>query len=314
MDNSKDKSRRQFLRNTVLASLSVSLLPGLSKASEILGKKSPALCNPTTLDYYGQGPFYTSNAPTINNNQMADASEPGTRLILSGIVQTLDCSAAIADTLIDIWHANDAGAYDNSGYNLRGITTSNNQGYYLFETILPGKYLNGPQYRPRHIHFKITPPGFPTLITQLYFAGDTSIPGDAAASITSGTFDATHRIIPITLNAQGKYEGIWDIAIDGNGTIGIGGNHLDKGIIYSVSPNPFTDALEINYGIFQKSKVNIQVFDLRGSLVATLDERNLTPQKYTATWKPSASIADGNYFIALKLNDLQVHYLKVVKG
>jgi hypothetical protein len=183
----------------------------------------------------------------------------------------------------------------------------------LFETILPGKYLNGSQYRPSHIHFKITPPGFPTLITQLYFQGDPDIPADAAASITSGTFDATNRIIPIALNSQGDYEGTWDIAIDGSGVIGIGENHLDKGIIYSVSPNPFNDTVDINYGIFIPAKVNIQIFDIQGSLVATLDEQHLKPEKFIATWKPQPDLPSGNYFVALKLNDLQIHYLKIMK-
>ena len=305
-----NNSRRHFLRNTILASLSVSLMPGGVRAGT---RPSVNTCNPTTLDYYGQGPFYLPNAPTINNSQLAAAAEPGTRLILSGQVQNLDCSAIIPNTLIDVWHANDAGAYDTSGYNLRGVTWSNAQGFYLFETILPGKYLNGAQYRPRHLHFKITPPGFPTLITQLYFQGDTSIPTDAAASITSGTYDATHRIIPITLNAQGKYEGTWDIAIDGSGAMSTPDLHLEKGIIYSVSPNPFINAVQINYGIFVRSKVSIQVFDMRGSLVATLDKQKLEPEKYTATWHPEKNLPAGNYFVALKLNDLQAHYLKVVK-
>ncbi|HNS13187.1 MAG TPA: T9SS type A sorting domain-containing protein [Bacteroidia bacterium] len=305
-------SRRQFLRNTGLATLSIGILPGFAKSAIGSTSKNSATCNPTTLDFYGQGPFYLSNAPVISNNQLASQTEPGTRLIISGIIQTLDCSAAIPNTLLDVWHANDAGAYDNVGYNLRGMTYSNAQGYYLFETILPGKYLNGSSYRPRHLHFKITPPGFPTIITQLYFQGDSDIPGDAAASIMSGTYDATNRIIPITLN-QGKYEGTWDIAIDGNGTVGIADIHLDKGLIYTVSPNPFSDEVEISYGVFQASKVRIQIFDMRGSLVAILNEQNLEPQKYKAVWKPDSGLAKGIYFVALKLNDLQVHYLKVVK-
>ncbi len=308
----KENSRRQFLRNTTMATLSLGLLPGIAKSGINLVSKNSVTCNPTTLDFYGQGPFYLGNAPVISNNQLAPLSEPGTRLIISGIIQTLDCSAVIPNTLLDIWHANDAGAYDNAGYNLRGMTHSNAQGYYLFETILPGKYLNGASYRPRHLHFKITPPGFPTIITQLYFQGDTDIPGDAAASITSGTYDATNRIIPITLN-QGKYEGTWDIAVDGNGNVGIADIHLDKGVIYSVAPNPFVDEVEISYGVFQASKVSIQIFDMRGSLVAILNEQNLEPQKYKAIWKPDSALSKGIYFVALKLNDLQVHYLKVVK-
>ncbi|HUM45695.1 MAG TPA: twin-arginine translocation signal domain-containing protein, partial [Chitinophagales bacterium] len=212
------RSRRQFLKNTALTTLSVGLLPGIVKAERNSLSQTREECNPTTLDYFGQGPFYTPDAPLIVDNQLASQTEPGTRLILSGIVQTLDCAAIIPNALIDVWHANDAGAYDNAGYTLRGITYSNVQGFYLIETILPGKYLNGSSYRPSHIHFKITPPGFPTIITQLYFEGDSDIPGDPAASITSGIYDATHRIIPLALNAAGKYEGTWDIALAGDGT------------------------------------------------------------------------------------------------
>ena len=79
-------------------------------------------------------------------------------------------------------------------------------------------YLNGSTFRPSHIHFKITPPGFNTLITQLYFQGDPYLSTDAAASITSGSFDATNRIIPLVTNSNGDLEGTWDIVIDGNGS------------------------------------------------------------------------------------------------
>lgn len=308
-----NNSRRQFLRNTAITTIGVSLLPGIVNSNPKAQAKAKA-CDPVTLDYYGVGPFYTANAPVIADNQLAKPSEPGTRLILSGIVQTLDCTKVIKDTIIDTWHANKDGAYDNAGYNLRGKIKSNAQGFYLMETVLPGKYLNGSSYRPRHIHFKITPPGFPTIITQLYFEGDTDIPGDAAASIKSGTYDASNRIIPITLNGQGKYEGTWNIAINGDGILGIGDIHLDKGVIYSVSPNPFRDEVQINYGVYHAAKVSIQIFDIRGSLVAILNEENLGPQKYTATWQPEQNLPDGLYWVALKLNDLQVHYLKIMKG
>jgi hypothetical protein len=113
------------------------------------------------------------------------------------------------------------------------------------------------------------------------------------------------------LNGQGKYEGTWDIAIDGNGTIGIGEIHLDKGMIYSLSPNPFRDELEINYGVFQTANVSIQIFDIRGALVAVLDQKELAPLKYKAVWKPEINLPKGVFWVALKLNDLQVHYLKV---
>jgi protocatechuate 3,4-dioxygenase beta subunit len=309
----KANSRRIFLRNTTLVALSTSLIP-LKGAANVIGQnKSSDVCNETTLDLYGQGPFYTANAPEIPINQLADQNEEGTRLIISGVVKTLDCTEVIPNTLIDIWHANDAGAYDNVGYNLRGKTYSNAQGYYIFETIVPGKYLNGATYRPSHIHFKITPPGFPTLITQLYFEGDTDIPGDAAASITSGNFDATSRIIPITMNSDGKYEGTWDIVLNGGGITGVQDINLNKGIIYSASPNPFTNSVEFNYGIYNASSVTIQIFDLEGVMVATLDKSFQQAQKYSATWTPDPNLPAGIYFASLKINDLHVHYLKLMK-
>ena len=312
MEPTATNSRRQFLRNTALATLATAAAPALASPPPHRYKLNVE-CDRTTLDYYGQGPFYTANPPMIVNNQLAGPGEPGTRLILSGVVRTLDCSEVIPDALIDVWHANDAGQYDTVGYNLRGTIRSNEQGFYLFETILPGKYLNGASFRPRHIHFKITSPGFSTLTTQLYFEGDTSIPGDAAASITSGTYNASARIIPITLNAEGKYEGTWDIIVNGDGVTGVPDLHLEKGILYETAPNPFRDVLRIRYGVFQPARTKIEVFNLQGSRVAVLDEQYLSPEKYEATWQPGDSVPGGIYFIALKINDLQVHYLKVVK-
>ena len=39
-------------------------------------------------------------------------------------------------------------------------------------TIVPGRYLNGRQYRPAHVHVKVRASGFAELTTQLYFPGD----------------------------------------------------------------------------------------------------------------------------------------------
>ena len=310
--------RRQFLKNTSLSLLSASILPTIVKSentSDILEKKDSVVsCNHSTEDAYGQGPFYTANAPAIINNQLANVNELGTRIIISGQVLNLECSEVIPNTEIDIWHANDAGFYDNTGYNLRGKITSNSQGFYIFETIKPGLYLNGSTYRPSHIHFKITPPGFNTLITQLYFQGDPYIPTDAAASVNSGSFDATHRIIPLVTNTNGDLEGTWDIIINGNGIpVGTNNIYLDKGIIYSANPNPFIDSIEINYGVFTKSKVIISVFNIHGEIVATLSEKVLDPGKYSVLWNPYENLPKGHYFISILINQLQVHYVKVIR-
>ncbi len=318
MGENKKDNRRQFLKNTSLSLLSFAVLPAIIKGESSLDSfnkiDSIASCAQSTEDAYGQGPFYSSNAPSIQNNQLADINEIGTRIIISGQVYNLECSEVIPNTEIDIWHANNAGEYDNIGYNLRGKATTNSQGFYIFESVKPGLYLNGSIFRPSHIHFKITPPGFSTLITQLYFEGDPYIPTDAAASITSGSFDATNRIIPLVTNSNGDLEGTWDIVINGNGVpVSTNNIHLDKAIIYNANPNPFTDYVEINYGVFTKSKVAISVYNVHGEVVANLDERVLDPERYSVSWSPNTNLAKGHYFISIKINDLQVHYLKVTR-
>ena len=271
-------------------------------------------CNKVTEDAYGQGPFYTANAPNIQNNQLADTNESGTKIIISGQVYNLECSEFIPETEIDIWHANDLGEYDNIGFNLRGKTITNSQGFYIFKSIKPGLYLNGSNYRPSHIHFRITPPGFDTLITQLYFQGDAYIPTDPAASITSGQFDATNRIIPLVLNSNGELEGTWDIVINGDGIpVETNNIHLNRGMIYSASPNPFTNQIEIKYGVFHRARVAISVYDVSGQTVASLEERVLEPNKYSVLWNPKSKLSKGHYFISIIINDMQVHYLKVVR-
>jgi len=303
--------RREFLINTTLAALGSGLV---AKSTRKTKAKDLAACDKTTADYFGPGPFYTEQPPRIENNLLADTSEPGERLVITGRVFNLECSQFIPDTIVDIWHADNEGNYDNVGYKLRGFTKSNEQGFYLFETILPGKYLNGADFRPAHIHLKIIPPGFPTLTTQIYFEGDDKIAGDRAASITSGEYDATNRIISLSTNDEGKLEGQFDIVINGNGkVVGVQDLHLNAGMIYKAQPNPFDESVEIHYGVFKASKVGLIVYDMQGQQVAVLQDKNMQPDKYHAIWKPEQSLPSGYYFIAIKINDLQVHYLKVLK-
>ena len=311
----KNSSRRQFLKNTALVGIGLGAVQNSSSAITNESNNQSLECEITTLDYYGEGPFYTENPPTKEDGMIASPDEAGQRIRISGRVTNLDCSEILIGTIVDVWHANDAGEYDNIGYNLRGKVIANEQGFYMFETILPGKYLNGSQYRPSHIHFKITPPGYPTLTTQLYFEGDTSIADDAAASLTSGQYDASHRIIELKDGSDGVKEGTWDIVVDGDGTTtGINDLHINKGIIYSASPNPFNDKVTIKYGVFSNSNVGLFVYDIEGRQIAKLEERYLTSEKYEATWIPETTLPSGHYFVAIKINDLQVHYLKIVKG
>ncbi|XP_066276326.1 uncharacterized protein [Branchiostoma lanceolatum] len=53
--------------------------------------------------------------------------------------------------------------------------TADRQGKFSFVTTLPGKYLLGYYYRPAHIHYRVTAPGYREVVTQLYFTHDDSL-------------------------------------------------------------------------------------------------------------------------------------------
>jgi protocatechuate 3,4-dioxygenase beta subunit len=118
-----------------------------------------------------EGPFYKAGAP--ERGVLAGAQTKGTRLVLTGrVLGTSAACGALAGAEIDLWQADAAGVYDLAGFGMRGKVKADAQGNYRFETVIPGRYLNGPQYRPAHLHVKVRSAGKLVLTTQLYFAGD----------------------------------------------------------------------------------------------------------------------------------------------
>lgn len=120
-----------------------------------------------------EGPYFTPNSP--ERVSLLEDGVTGTRLVISGTVLTTGC-AGVARAIVDFWHADDAGAYDNVGYRLRGHQFTDDQGRWALETIMPGLYTG----RTRHIHVKVQAPDGPVLTTQLYFPDE---PGNARDGI-----------------------------------------------------------------------------------------------------------------------------------
>lgn len=107
-----------------------------------------------------EGPYYTPGAP--ERTDITDDA-PGTPMLLTGYVLDRQCQPVVGATL-DFWQADGQGAYDNTGFVLRGIQTTDSSGAYTLNTVIPGQYPG----RTEHIHVKVTPPGGPTYTTQLY--------------------------------------------------------------------------------------------------------------------------------------------------
>lgn len=108
------------------------------------------------------GPFYTPDSP--RRSSLVEPGSKAERLVLAGLVLSPQCKP-VANALLDFWHCDEAGHYDNSGFRYRGHVVADAQGRYSLETILPGVYPG----RTRHIHVKVQVPGGRVLTTQLYF-------------------------------------------------------------------------------------------------------------------------------------------------
>lgn len=109
-----------------------------------------------------EGPFYTPNSPL--RTSLLEEGIVGARMLLTGYVLDTACRP-LARALVDFWHADANGNYDNVGYRLRGHQFTDDQGRYTLETIVPGLYPG----RTRHFHVKVQAPNQPILTTQLYF-------------------------------------------------------------------------------------------------------------------------------------------------
>jgi protocatechuate 3,4-dioxygenase beta subunit len=120
-----------------------------------------------------EGPYFTRNSP--QSTALLEAGDPGTRLVVSGLVLTTQCQP-VPGALLDFWQANSWGQYDNVGYRYRGHQFTEADGRFYLETVMPGLYPG----RTRHIHVKAQAPGSRVLTTQLYFPGE---PGNARDGI-----------------------------------------------------------------------------------------------------------------------------------
>lgn len=118
-----------------------------------------------------EGPFYTPDSP--ERTSLLEAGLAGTRIVVTGQVLSSSCTP-IANALVDFWHTDDQGRYDNSGYTFRGHQFTDAEGRYRLETIVPGIYPG----RTRHFHVKVQAADQPVLTTQLYFPADPLNEGD----------------------------------------------------------------------------------------------------------------------------------------
>ncbi len=76
-------------------------------------------------------------------------------------------------------------------------------------------------------------------------------------------------------------------------------------------PNPFKPVTTIGYSIEKSAHVSLKIYDLKGRLVDTLVDANLTPNSYQQVWNASGAAA-GVYFYRLSINGEAVDTKRMV--
>ena len=161
-------------------------------ASDVLGLSTLVglLNNPLGSDHTAAallGPFWRQHAPQAAlGDNIARSHTPGPAMFVRGQVRDPG-GKPIPGATVDVWQASPVGLYENQDpeqddYNLRGVFQADAEGKFHFRTVKPAGYpvpVDGPigtllhaqrrhPYRPAHLHFMISHPGYQTLISQVF--------------------------------------------------------------------------------------------------------------------------------------------------
>lgn len=147
------------------------------------------------------GPFYVEGAPRYDNGDDIANGAPGEPCFVSGRVLSV-AGEPIPGAQVDVWQADKDGFYDVQYQDLeqargRGQLHADAQGRYWFWSVKPEPYpipYDGPvgdllkaanrsPMRPAHVHFMISAPGYQTLITHVFAAGDAYLDSDAVFGV-----------------------------------------------------------------------------------------------------------------------------------
>ncbi len=149
---------------------------------------APGQCRPTQESI--EGLHYREGAPERTDLNLY--GDEGTPVRISGRVVDSDCVTPVGGAVVEVWHADPDGQYDDSDeMRYRGRITTSEDGAFEVTTLFPGLHLHGMQYRARHWHIKVLVEGEERLTTQLYQAGDPYIECDP--------FAYTSLVIPFPL-------------------------------------------------------------------------------------------------------------------
>jgi protocatechuate 3,4-dioxygenase beta subunit len=171
---------------------------GVSMLVETINHRSGGSATESTV----LGPFHMVESPARELGENIALDGKGTACLVSGQITGAD-GEPVVGALVDVWQANADGFYDvqqpgvQPERNLRGLFTADAQGRFWFRSIVPRYYpipddgpvghmlaaTNRHPYRPAHLHFIVTAPGYRSVTTHVFVAGSPYLDSDAVFGV-----------------------------------------------------------------------------------------------------------------------------------
>jgi hydroxyquinol 1,2-dioxygenase len=171
---------------------------GLSMLVDAINNRRPEGATENTVF----GPFHVEDAPIRAMGDNISLDGKGASCLFEGKVIDLH-GKAIEGACVDVWSDNADGFYDvqqpgiQPQWNNRGRFFTGADGAYAFRGIKPTSYPipdDGPvgkmlaamgrhPYRPAHMHFLVTAPGFQRLVTHTFVGDDSYLTSDAVFGV-----------------------------------------------------------------------------------------------------------------------------------
>lgn len=184
---------------------------GISMLVDAINHRFPEGATPSTVI----GPFHIDDSPEMPMGANVAEGLAGETCFLVGTVRDLD-GKPLEGAKLDIWQADANGLYESQlGAQepvLRAIFHTGADGKYVIRTIAPPGYsipMDGTvgnllkqtdisHYRPAHIHFYVSAPGYENLITHLFKKGAKYIDSDVVFGVKD------KLIVEFTRHPSGK--------------------------------------------------------------------------------------------------------------